>query len=108
MNSGDVIVDDHLLLKVLLDDEPSALRPASGRLFTTGLWYHRLCRALADRTVRGAMSRSLGDAAPQFAAGAITAVTTLPESIGLASLRELSWPMAELGAGGARLNLMTL
>jgi len=58
--STELLVDDHLLLRVLLDDEPPDLRPKPAGLHTTGLWYHRLCRALADRTVVGALSRSLG------------------------------------------------
>ncbi|MGH3470562.1 MAG: type II toxin-antitoxin system PemK/MazF family toxin, partial [Nocardioidaceae bacterium] len=32
------VVDDHLLLRILLDDEPQELRPSGGRVFTTGLW----------------------------------------------------------------------
>ena len=47
------VVDDHLLLRILLDDEPQGLRPGGGRLFTTGLWYHRLCRSVGDRSVVG-------------------------------------------------------
>jgi len=106
--SSAVVVDDHLLLRVLLGDEPSQLRPRGGRLITTGLWYHRLARALANPTVTGALSRSLGGVDGQLAAAAITAVIDLPETVGLASLRTLAWPMARLLADGARLNLMSL
>jgi hypothetical protein len=108
MSAGDVVVDDHLLLRVLLDDEPLDLRRRHGRLWTTGLWYHRLCRALADTSVTGTLSKSLGDLDPTLAAGVVGAVTTLPDTIGLASLRLLAWPMAQLLADGARLNLMSL
>lgn len=108
MNLGDVIVDDHLLLRLLLDDEPRDLRPRGGRVSTTGLWYHRLCRALADTTVTGPMSRSLGDVDPHVAAATVVAVTALPDTIGLTSLRSLAWPMAQLIATGVRLNLMSL
>ena len=108
MTATDLVIDDHLLLRVLLDEEPHELRPDGGRLFTTGLWYHRLGRALADATVTGAMSRLLGDAAPRLAAGAVAAVTELPDTMGLISLRHLAWPMADLVASGARLNLMSL
>ena len=107
-NERDVVIDDHLLLCLLLDNEPRELRPYGGRVFTTGLWYHRLCRALADTSVTGAMSRSLGDVESRVAAGAVTAFTALPDGIGLTSLRTLAWPMAQLLASGVRLNLMSL
>ncbi|MGH9054257.1 MAG: hypothetical protein ACRDYY_00060 [Acidimicrobiales bacterium] len=102
------VVDDHLLLRILLDDEPHELRPRGGRVFTTGLCYHRLCRSVADRSVVGVFSRALGRADPPVAAAAIEAVTRLPDSIELLSLRELAWPMARLVDDGVRLNLMSL
>jgi hypothetical protein len=102
------VVDDHLLLRILLDDEPPELRPDGGRVFTTGLWYHRLCRSVADRSVVGIFSRALGRADPLVAAAAIGAVTGLPDSIDLLSPRELAWPMARLLDDGVRLNLMSL
>ena len=104
----DVVVDDHLLLEVLLDEEPPDLRAGGGRLFTTGLWYHRLCRALGSDAVVGAMSRRLGRAGPAVAASAVRAMTTLPETIGVTSLRDLAWPMAQLVGEGVRLNLLSL
>lgn len=102
------VVDDHLLLRILLDDEPQELRPSGGRIFTTGLWYHRLCRSVGDRAVVGVFSRSVGRADPPVAAAAIEALTHLPESISLLSLRELAWPMTRLIDDGVRLNLMSL
>ncbi len=102
------VVDDHLLLRILLADEPEDLRPGGGRVFTTGLWYHRLCRSVGDRSVVGVFSRALGRAEPPVAAAAIEAVTRLPDSIDLLSLRELAWPMARLVDDGVRLNLMSL
>ena len=102
------VVDDHLLLRILLDDEPRALRPDGGRVFTTGLWYHRLCRSIGDRSVVGVFSRALGRVDPVVAAAAIEAVTRLPDSVELLSLRELAWPMARLVDDGVRLNLMSL
>ena len=104
----DVIVDDHLLLQVLLGDEPPDLRRPGGRIFTTGLWYHRLCRAVSGQAVTGAMSRRLGRAHPGVAASATRAITALPETIGLISLRDLAWPMAQLLEEGVRLNLLSL
>ncbi|MGH9093418.1 MAG: hypothetical protein ACRDZR_18855 [Acidimicrobiales bacterium] len=103
-----VVVDDHLLLQVLLGDEPADLRTPGARIFTTGLWYHRLCRAVAQDSVTGAMSRILGRAEPAVAAAAVRDVTGLPDHVGLLSLRDLSWPMARLVTGGSRLNLLSL
>jgi len=108
VSGGRIVVDDHLLLRILLDEEPAELRPGGAELLTTGLWYHRLCRSVGDRAVTGVFSRALGRADPLAAAAAIEAVTTLPESIGLVSLREMAWPMARLVDDGIRLNLMSL
>ena len=104
----DVIVDDHLLLQILLNEEPPNLRVPGARIFTTGLWYHRLCRAVSFPDVTSSMSRRLGRAEPVVAAAAARAITTLPATIGLVSLRELAWPMAQLLQDGVRLNLMSL
>lgn len=108
MSDGPVVLDDHLLLRILLEDEPAELRPGGARIFTTGLWYHRLCRSLSNRTVAGVFSRPLGNADPAVAAAAIEAVTQLPDSVELVSLRDLAWPMARLVDQGVRLNLMSL
>jgi hypothetical protein len=103
-----IVVDDHLLLRILLDDEPPSLRPDGATIATTGLWYHRLCRALTDSTVVGAMSRQLGAVDATFARDVLGAVIELPPTIELVSLRTLGWPMAELVHSGVRLNLMSL
>lgn len=103
-----LILDDHLLLRLLLDDEPAALRPRGAALATTGLWYHRLCRAVADDAVIGSMSRRLGAVDDVVAADVLNAVIDLPDSIVLVSLRTVGWPMGELVHAGARLNLLSL
>ena len=103
-----ILIDDHLLLRVILGDEPTGLRPNGAAIATTGLWYHRLCRALSDRAILGSMSRRLGDLDTATAGAAIAAVITLPDTIELLSLRNLAWPMAELVHAGARLNLLSL
>ena len=103
-----VLVDDHILLSMLLDDEPEGLRPAGGAIATTGLWYHRLCRALANQTVVGLLSRRLGGIDAVAASDVIASVVDLPPTIELVSLRELGWPMGELVSGGIRLNLLSL
>ena len=104
----DVVIDDHLLLDILLNQEPPDLRRPGGRVFTTGLWYHRLCRALGNHAVTGSLSRSLGKVDPVVGTMAVRAAAALPETIGLLSLRELAWPMARLLDDGVRLNLMSL
>lgn len=103
-----VLVDDHLLLRLLLDDEPPDLRSPGTAIATTGLWYHRLSRALADHAVVGSISKRLGTATDDVASGALAAVVALPETVELVSLRTLGWPMAELVHAGARLNLLSL
>ena len=104
----DVVIDDHLLLDILLNQEPPDLRRPGARVFTTGLWYHRLCRALGDPAVSGSLSRSLGRVDQEVATSAVRAAAALPETVGLLSLRELAWPMARLLDDGVRLNLMSL
>lgn len=102
------LIDDHLLLRLLLDEEPQDLRTPGTAIATTGLWYHRLCRALADQAVVGSMSRRLGAVENDVAARALASVIELPETVELVSLRTLGWPMAELVHTGARLNLLSL
>ena len=75
---------------------------------TTGLWYHRLCRALADEKVVGSISRQLGDVDDAVASAVLGTVIDLPDTIELVSLRRLGWPMGELVHSGARLNLLSL
>lgn len=93
---------------MLLDDEPADLRAHGGRISTTALWYHRLGRALSTPAVTGSLSRALGDAEPGLGVKATRAVAALPEAIGLTSLRELAWPMAQLLEQGEQLNLLSL
>lgn len=102
-----ILIDDHLLLRVLLGNEPLAVR-AGDRVATTGLWYHRLCRALSNDAIAGSLSRQLGGVDEHVAASVIDAVTELPTHVDVLSLRTLGWPMAQLVASGHRLNLLAL
>jgi len=104
-----VIVDDHLLVDCLCDREPAAVSRVRGRepLYTTGLWYHRLCRAFVAPVVDGALSGHLRRLPPLEARRLLAAVTALPRSIRLLSLRQLAWPMAEILAE-ERLNVLAL
>jgi hypothetical protein len=108
VNASALLVDDHLLLQLLLGQEPVDLRPAGATIATTGLWYHRLCRAVSITGVTGSMSRQLGHVSTALAAATVHAVVDLPATIGLVSLRSLGWPMAALLEGGERLNLLSL
>jgi hypothetical protein len=102
-----ILVDDHLLLRILLGDQPISFSVDSS-VATTGLWYHRLCRAVSDDAVVGSMSKRLGEVDHAVAAAVVGAVAELPATIELVSLRTLAWPMAELVHAGARLNLLAL
>ena len=86
----------------------SVVRTSSATVAITGLWYHRLCRALADDAVIGSMSRRLGSVDDTVAADVLGSVIELPESIELVSLRALGWSMGKLVRAGARLNLLSL
>jgi hypothetical protein len=108
VNASALLVDDHLLLRLLLGDEPSELRPRGATIATTGLWYHRLCRAVSNTNVTGSMSRQLGQVSNALAEAATHAILELPDTIGLVSLRSLGWPMATLLGNGERLNLLSL
>lgn len=103
-----VVVDDHLLLRLLVDNEPPALLASSIAVATTGLWYHRLCRALCDDSVIGSISRQLRNVNPEITAGVLGAVVDLPDTIQLVSLRTLGWPMGRLAHTGTPLNLLSL
>lgn len=106
--SAALLIDDHLVLRTLLGEAPERLVDSGARLFTTGLWYHRLCRALTDDAVTGVLSRMLGDVEPAVGAGVVAQVAELPDEIGLVSLRALGWPMGELLHDGPRPNLLSL
>ncbi len=99
------LLDDHLLLAMLLDEHPDL--PGSD-IATTGLWYHRLARALTASRVEGAMSGALGDVDQEVSRSVIEAMSELPDDVQLVSLRTLAGPMARLVADGVRLNLLSL
>jgi hypothetical protein len=107
-NSTTVLVDDHLLLQVLLGDESPSLREPGTTLATTGIWYHRLCRAVSASSVTGAMSATLGKVDHATAAAVVGSLIELPEHVRLLPLRQLAWPMSQLLQQGFRLNLLGL
>ncbi len=81
------IVDDQQLGMALRD----GLLPGAGELFTTGLWYVRLCQAALGASGRPGVLSSPFAALPANARDrAIEALLELPDGIGLVSLRDLA------------------
>jgi hypothetical protein len=91
-----VLIDDHLLREVLLEQEPSWLRRArrGDQLATTGLWYFRLCSALHAPTIGGLLSGPIASLPEDLRSSVLAHVAALPTSIRLLSLRDVSWSAA--------------
>lgn len=104
-----LLVDDRLLLSILLDSPSPGLRRLRRRrpVYTSGLWYYRLCHAVRSDTVIGALSGPLQAAPPTVRAAVATSLVALPDDIGLLGLRDLAPVMAEL-VEHHRLNAMSL
>lgn len=104
-----VLVDDHILRVCLARREPREVARVRrrGRLYTSGLWYHRLCRGLATAQVRGVHSSRLSHLPANDAARLLASCRYLPGSVGILSLRELAWSMAVI-LRDHRLNLLQL
>jgi hypothetical protein len=49
-----VVIDDALLARLLQKRDEELLDLDGCTVWTTGIWYHRLCRALTANPVRGA------------------------------------------------------
>ena len=98
------LVDDRALSEILRGE-----RRIDGSVFTTGLWYLRLCQAVltTNSPVQGSLSRPIAVLPPSVQQAAFAALMSLPEDIGLLSLRELGPTMAELRRK-YRLNLCLL
>jgi hypothetical protein len=94
-----VIIDDHLLREVLLEQEPSWLRRLrrGGRILTTGCWYYRLCSAWHDDSITGSLSGPIAALPAELQAGVIEKVMRLPDSIGLISMHDLAWSASRMG-----------
>lgn len=95
----DVVLDDHLLRALLLEDEPGWLRRRrrGGGLFTTGSWYYRLCSALQSTELTGALSGPITALPGALQTAVVQRVIALPAGIRVLSLRELAWPASGLG-----------
>lgn len=102
-----VLIDDHLLREVLLEQEPFWLRRSRGKgqLATTGLWYYRLCSAIRSPGVASSLSGPVASLPEDLRTRVIKQPVTLPQAIRLLSLREVSWSAAYY-ATRYRLNLL--
>ncbi len=71
-----------------------------GDVYTTGLWYVRLCQAVLTpgRAVGGQLSAPIARLPPTHRAAAMRALFSMPDDVGLLSLRELGPVIAELRA----------
>lgn len=88
-----VLADDQALSRILRGD-----LAIDGPVYTTGLWYVRLCQAVvaANRPTTGQLSAPIAALPEAARAAAIAAVLALPDHIGLLSLRELGPTIASL------------
>jgi hypothetical protein len=84
-----IVVDDQLLLAVLSDTAPDEIiaAVASGEVFTTGSWYHRLGRAVTAGTGTGTLSGRFQALDETVRQRVLASLEDLPEQIGLLSLR---------------------
>jgi hypothetical protein len=94
-----VLIDDHLLREVLLEREPGWLRRVrrGGQISTTGSWYYRLCGALQEPDIAGALSGPIAELPAELRSGVVERVMRLPDQIRLLSMRELAWSASGLG-----------
>ncbi|MEJ7764827.1 MAG: hypothetical protein WKF86_04980 [Acidimicrobiales bacterium] len=93
-----LIVDDALLLRVLALTAPEEFldEARSGQVFTTGSWYYRLAKAVAQPKVAGALSTAMAALPPIGQERARAGLHSLPPIIGMIDLRTLVPTMAAL------------
>jgi len=98
------IVDDRALSEIL-----QGVRSVEGEIYTTGLWYVRLCQAVlaANRPPNGQLSGPIASLPEPAQRAAIEALVVLPETVGLLSLRDLAPTIAEL-RNRHQLNLISI
>jgi hypothetical protein len=63
---------------------------------TTGLWLFRLCSSLANPFVSGKLSSPVAALPTDVQTRFRAQLTALPDDIEVLSMRDISWPMAEL------------
>lgn len=88
------LVDDQILGGILRGDPPP---DDDAQVFTTGLWYVRLCQAVLGSIARhGVLSGPFAALPDPVRDRAIRRLLDLPDSIGLLSLRALSPSIGQL------------
>lgn len=88
------LVDDQILGGILRGDPPP---DADAQIFTTGLWYVRLCQAvLGSIARRGVLSGPFAALPGPVRDRATRRLLDLPDSIGLLSLRALGPSIGQL------------
>jgi hypothetical protein len=98
------LVDDYILSGLLRKRDVEGVNTED--VYTTGLWYFRLCQAVFRSQASGVLSRpfqALGDLERR---GAEDRLLTLPESIKLLNLRELAPLMGRQAKNHSGLNLL--
>lgn len=95
-----IVIDDRLLLDVIVESPAPAVEPylravEQRELYTTGYWYWRLARAIAH-PIGGSLSGPFADMDEAHRRQVTAAMASLPESIGVMTLRRLVPVMAAL------------
>ena len=98
------LLDDRALSEVL-----QGKRTVKGDVFTTGLWYVRLCQAVigGNRLTTGSLSAPIAALPEPAQRAAVEALIALPQSIGMLSLRDLAPTIARL-RDRHQLNLLSI
>lgn len=98
-----LLIDDRNLSAWLRGERPTT----DDDLFTTGLWYVRLCQAVftPGRLTGGQLSKPITSLPLSQRVAAMRALLSLPDDVGLLSLRDLGPTIAEL-RGRHQLNLL--
>lgn len=99
-----LLVDDQLLAAHLRGRDVLARREED--LFTTGLWYVRLCLAVVRRS-GGALSGPFAALPPDRRRVAVAAVLSLPEEVGMLSPRRLGPVIGDLAGRHPPMNILT-
>jgi hypothetical protein len=98
------LIDAQCLGKVLREESIDELRGES--IYTSGYWYFLSCQAYFRSASIGALSRPFQEMSPEARAHAESRLLSLPDEIGLVSMRELAPKMAELIDPYPKLNVL--
>jgi hypothetical protein len=94
-----LVVDDHLLRDILTGERSQDLEGiAPAGIATTGLWLFRPCSSFADPVAAGKLSTPVTGLPEDLQDRFRAQLVALPDEIEVVSMRDLSWPMAQLQA----------